>query len=54
MMHRVVFLAVLIFAGAVQAGDRPWLDNSLTSEARIQALLDTMTVEEKMSQLLAD
>ena len=54
MMHRVVFLAVLIFAGAVQAGDQPWLDSGLTTEARVQALLDAMTVEEKMSQLLAD
>lgn len=50
----MIFLAVLIFAGAVQAGDRPWLESSLTTEARVQSLLDAMTVEEKMSQLLAD
>jgi beta-glucosidase len=35
------------------AQDRPWLDSSLPNEARIQSLLDAMSVEEKMSQLLA-
>lgn len=49
----MVVLAVLVFAGALQASDRPWLDSSQTTDARVQALLDAMTVEEKMSQLLA-
>jgi beta-glucosidase len=53
MIKRFMFLAVLIFAGGVQAQDRPWLDTGLADEARIQALLDAMTLEEKMDQLLA-
>jgi beta-glucosidase len=39
-------------AGA-QAQERPWLDTSLPSETRIESLLNAMTVEEKMGQLLA-
>ena len=46
MMHRMVVLAILIFAGDVQADDRPWLDSGLTTEARVQALLDAMTVDD--------
>lgn len=52
-MQRFMILALLLFTAAVQAQDRPWLDTSLPDETRIQALLDAMTVEEKMGQLLA-
>jgi beta-glucosidase len=41
-----------LFTAAVHAQDRPWLDTSLPDDTRIQALLDAMTVEEKMGQLL--
>jgi beta-glucosidase len=54
MNQRFVVLAVLIFAGGVQAQERPWLNAGLPNETRIQAVLDAMTVEEKMGQLLAD
>jgi beta-glucosidase len=53
MIKRFMILAVLIFAGSAQAQDRPWMDTGLPDETRIQALLDAMTIEEKMSQLLA-
>ena len=53
MMRRIAFLAVLILAGPLQAGERPWLDGGQTTDIRVQALLDAMTVEEKMSQLFA-
>jgi len=53
MIKRFMVLAVLIFAGSAQAQDRPWMDTGLPDEARIQSLLDAMTIEEKMSQLLA-
>jgi len=53
MIQRFVFLALLIFAGGLQAKDQPWTDEGLSNEDRVQALLDVMTIEEKMSQLLA-
>ena len=36
------------------AADRPWQDENLPRAERIAALLEAMTVEEKMAQLLAD
>ena len=45
MIQRFVVLAVLIFAGGVQAQERPWLNAGLPNETRIQAVLDAMTVE---------
>ena len=53
MIKRFAVMAALICVGSLQAQDRPWQDENLPSEARVQALLDAMTVEEKMSQLLA-
>ena len=53
MIQRLMVLTLLIIAGSVHAQDRPWLDTSLPNETRVQLLLDTMTVEEKMSQLTA-
>lgn len=52
--HLLTILAAALFATATQAEERPWQDTSLSDEVRIQALLDVMTVEEKMGQLLAD
>jgi beta-glucosidase len=53
MLQRFIVLTLLIVTSSVHAIDRPWLDSSLSKEARIQSLMDAMTVEEKMSQLLA-
>lgn len=53
-IHRFVILAAGLFATGTQAEERPWQDTGLSDEIRIQALMDAMTVEEKMSQLLAD
>jgi len=52
-MQRYMVLALLIFTSALHADDWPWLDTGLPDETRIQSLLDAMTVEEKMGQLLA-
>ena len=52
MIQRFVALMTLVFITGLHAQDRPWLDTSLPNEARIQSLLDAMTVEEKMGQLL--
>ena len=52
-MLKILFVVIsIIFAGNLQAQDRPWLNTDLPDEARAQALLDAMTVEEKMGQLL--
>ena len=53
MIKRFVLLAALIFVSNLQAQDRPWQDETLPMEARVLVLLDAMTVEEKMGQLLA-
>lgn len=53
-MYRSFLLATLLLVGDVRAEEQPWHDSTLPHEKRIQALLDVMTVEEKMSQLLAD
>lgn len=53
MIQRFMLVTLLIFACAAQAQERPWLDTGLSKDARIQALMDAMTVEEKMGQLLA-
>ncbi len=47
-------LVALFFMAGANAQERPWLDSNLPNETRIQSLLDAMTVEEKMGQLLAD
>jgi len=52
MIRRLMIFTFLLFTAAVHAQDRPWLDTSLPDDTRIQALLDAMTVEEKMGQLL--
>ena len=53
MIQRFVVLLALLFMTTVHADERLWLDSNLPNETRIQSLLDAMTVEEKMSQLLA-
>ena len=45
---------LLISSFMVWAEDRPWLDESRPADERVQSLLDVMTVEEKMAQLLYD
>ena len=47
-------LAVIATTSVSFADDRPWKDASLPDDARIEALLDAMTIEEKMGQLLND
>jgi len=54
MIQRFAMLVALFFMAGANAQERPWLDSNLPNETRIQSLLDAMTVEEKMGQLLAD
>lgn len=51
-----IVLSVSFFLQAMSLGaaEQPWQNNKLPSQARIDALLEAMTVEEKMGQLLAD
>jgi len=52
MIQRYAAIFALLFVTCANAQDRPWLDSSLPSETRIEALLNAMTIEEKMGQLL--
>jgi beta-glucosidase len=49
-----MLFAVLLGTVNLQAEDRPWLDDRLPGDERVQSLIDAMTVEEKMAQLQAD
>ena len=54
-MKRILMTAAILgLAACTFADDRPWLDTTLSDEARIEALLAAMTVEEKMGQLMYD
>ena len=51
----LLFLISGLFASAcISAEEFAWNDSSLSSEDRVDALLEAMTTEEKMAQLLAD
>ena len=51
----LLFLISGLFASAcISADEFAWNDSSLSSEDRVDALLEAMTTEEKMAQLLAD
>ncbi len=52
-MSKGIFAGILLLlAFGVQAGDRVWLDTRLPDAERVEALLEAMTIEEKMAQLL--
>ena len=52
MIRILLVIFSLLCAGKIHAQDHPWQDTGLPDEARVQALLDAMTVEEKMGQLV--
>ena len=52
MIRILLVILSLLCAGKIHAQDHPWQDTGLPDEARVQALLDAMTVEEKMGQLV--
>ena len=52
MIRILLVIFSLLCAGKIHAQDHPWQDTGLPNEARVQALLDAMTVEEKMGQLV--
>jgi beta-glucosidase len=57
MTKNLAITSALLFTLILQpvvAAERTWEDSSLPRAERIAALLDAMTVEEKMAQLLAD
>lgn len=45
---------LLLLTLGVQADDRAWLDTRLSDAERVEALLEALTVEEKLGQLLHD
>lgn len=54
-MKKILFFtlaAVLAWNSYLSADQRPWENENLPRQERIEALLDAMTVDEKMAQLL--
>jgi beta-glucosidase len=50
----LILCVALAWVTAPAAQDHPWNDESLAHSVRAEALLEAMTVEEKMAELLAD
>jgi beta-glucosidase len=50
----IVLSAVFFGIANLQADDRPWLNDRLPADERVQSLIEALTIEEKMAQLQAD
>ena len=53
-MKRILLAAALFTAGTLsaQTSDRPWFDESLPVEQRVDLLINAMTLEEKVGQMM--